>query len=108
MSDISTISRKMLQQLYRRDVNVDSQAENLLLKIGDEFINRVIELASDAAIARGAGAIEISDMKFVLDSYFGIKLPEYEVEEAKPPSRQTAARQRREAQVRKVYNTRNR
>jgi transcription initiation factor TFIID subunit TAF12 len=102
----SLISRKELQQMYRKGTLFDPAAEDLLLKLGEDFFIRVMELACKSASLRESSSLEIEDIKIILEKYWSIKLPEFEKEDSSKQTRRSAAKSKREANVRKVLNTR--
>ncbi|OMJ70214.1 hypothetical protein SteCoe_31870 [Stentor coeruleus] len=100
----SIINRKELQQIYKRGLSFDTSAEDLLVKLGEDFFIRVLELACKSANAREGSALEIEDIKLVLEKYWDIKVPEFEKEETSKLTRRSQAKTKREAAVRKTYN----
>jgi transcription initiation factor TFIID subunit TAF12 len=103
MSD-SIISRKELQQQYRKSLSFDPAAEDLLLKLGEDFFIRVIDLACKSTNMREGTTLEIEDIKLVLERFWDIKVPEFEKEESSKLMRKSQAKAKREAAVRKTYN----
>ncbi|CAG9321553.1 unnamed protein product [Blepharisma stoltei] len=102
----SIINRKQFQQLYRKDFAIEPMAEDLILKIGEDFFYRLTDMATDAAAAREGGNIEIEDFKIILEKYWDIRVPEFEREDSLRPTRRNASRKGREEKARKAYNTR--
>lgn len=105
MSD-KIVNKKQLEQLYRTDFTVEEDAEELLLKLGEDFISKVVEMGCEAAIAREGTSLDLEDIKLVLERYWDIRIPEFEREETYKPSRQSMSRSKREALVRKSQATR--
>ena len=101
----SVINRKELQQLYRRGLVLEPAAEDLLVKLGEDFFMRVIDLACKSANARDGASLEIEDIKLVLEKYWDIKVPEFEKEEFSKLVRRSQAKNKREAAVRKNYSS---
>ena len=81
--------------MYSKETTVDGPAEDLILKIGEDFFTRVTELACEAAIARSSNCLEIEDIKLVLERYWSITIPEYEREDATKPAKTSSARSTR-------------
>lgn len=102
----SIINRKQFQALYRKDFAIEPNAEDLILKIGEDFFYRLVDMASDAAQAREGTNLEIEDFKIILEKYWDVRVPEFEREDSLRPARRNATRNKREAAARKVYNTR--
>jgi transcription initiation factor TFIID subunit 12 len=100
----SIINRRELQQLYRRGLALEPAAEDLLVKLGEDFFVRVAELSCKSASARESKALEIEDIKLVLERYWDIKVPEFEKEEPSKIYRKSQAKSKREAAVRKIYS----
>lgn len=103
----SIINRKELQQLYRRGLVLEPSAEDFLVKLGEDFFVRVVELACKSANAREGSALELEDIKLVLERYWDIKVPELEKEEVSKLTRRSQAKSKRETAARKVYNAKN-
>ena len=102
----SLISRKELQQMYKKGTIFDLAAEDLLLKLGEDFFVRVMDLACKSATLRESSLLEIEDIKIILEKYWSIKLPEFEKEDSSKQTRRSAAKSKREGNVRKILNTR--
>lgn len=102
----SLISRKELQQMYKKGTIFDLTAEDLLLKLGEDFFVRVMDLACKSATLRDSSLLEIEDIKIILEKYWSIKLPEFEKEDSSKQTRRSAAKSKREGNVRKILNTR--
>ena len=100
----SIINRKELQQLYRRGLALEPSAEDLLVRLGEDFFLRVIDLACKSSNARDGSALELDDIKLVLERYWDIKVPEFEKEETTKPTRRSQAKSKRDAAARKIYN----
>ena len=83
---------------------MDPAAEDLLIKLGEDFFMRVIELACQSANAREGSALELEDIKLVLEKYWDIKVPEFDKEESSKLMRRSQAKSKREVAVRKIYN----
>ena len=62
-------------------------------------------MACEAAAARGSRSLEIEDIKFILEKYWGIRIPEYERDDGFRHDKASTTKLRREQQARK-YKTR--
>lgn len=100
MSD-SVVNKKNLAQLYKKEISMDNQGEELLVRLGEDFFTRVVLLACEAAVTRNAPSLEIEDIKFILEKYWDIRVPEYEKEDGYKLHRAANARTKRETQGRK-------
>ena len=100
----SIINRKELQQLYRKGLILEPAAEDLLVRLGEDFLIRVVELACKSANVREGSALEVEDLKLVLEKYWDIKAPEFEKEDSAKLTKRSQAKIKREAAVRKIYN----
>lgn len=101
----SLINRRELQQMYRKGMVFDQAAEDLLVKLGEDFFVRVMDLACKSAVLRESSLLEIEDIKIILEKYWGIKLPEFEKEESSKQNRRSNVKTKREAAVRKTQNS---
>lgn len=97
----SVVNKKNLAHLYKKEISMDNQGEELLVRLGEDFFARVVLLACEAAGARNAHSLEIEDIKFILEKYWDIRVPEYEKEDGYKPPRVANARAKRETQSRK-------
>ena len=80
---------------------MDSPAEDLVLKLGEDFLSRVVGMACEAASARNSRSLEIEDIKLILESYWSIRVPEYERDDDFRFDKNSAAKLRREQLARK-------
>lgn len=101
----SLINRKELQQMYKKGMIFDPPAEDLLVKLGEDFFVRVMDMACRSAKLRESSLLEIEDIKIMLEKYWGIKLPEFEKEENTKQNRRSNVKTKREAAVRKTQNS---
>ena len=84
--DINTI--KLLTQTLIPDKEVDEEVMELLLEIGDDFIDKTIEFAAKLAKHRKGSAIDVNDIGLALDrrwnmqvSNLGAGIPKTETED---------------------------
>ena len=54
---------------------IDADAEGLVLKMVDNFVEHVTRRACELARLRRADSLSIDDLQFVLKKYWGIELP---------------------------------
>jgi len=79
-ADKHVISREKLQELVQMldsSERLDTDAEDLLLLVADEFVDSVTEFACKLAKHRKSNTLEARDLELHLEKAWNIKIPGY-------------------------------
>ena len=79
-NDRNIVNRNKIQELVNQidpRHSLDSEVEELLLEVVDEFMDSVTSFACALAKHRGSDSLQVKDLQMHLQSHWGMKVPGY-------------------------------